>query len=455
MPLFTEAIARGLEARSSRFSGLKSAMPWLVDFFGGGPTASGKNVNVSTALTLTAVYDCIRLIAWTMASLPLITYKSLEPRGKERDKRYYLYKLLHDSPNPLQTSFECISLVSVHQNLWGAGILEIEFDANGNPVALWPLPPWCVTPKKLPGKRDIVYEVSVENRRINLMPYQVLCFRALGTDMFGPWQSPIDLHRETIGAAIAVKEFGARTFGQGVNPAGIIESTVDYGEDEEKSLEKMLSKYQGLGNEHRVMLLSNGLKFNRIGLPPKDSQFLESRQFDIAEIARIYNVPLHKLKEHSKSTSFGAGIEEMNIDFVASTMRPYFVQWEQEFKRKLIFDDVHFVEFLVDGLLRGRLKDRYEAYKIAVINSWMCPDDVREKENMNPIPGGIGAVYLMQTNMQSLEFARERKADTQNGNATAGDDDPEDDTAAEDKNDPANKPATTTGEDEDGEDEET
>jgi HK97 family phage portal protein len=404
MPFLTDLLTE----KRDLVSGMKNAMPLLVNVFGGMDTASGKNVNENVALSLTAVYSCIKIIAWNMASLPVITYKSLEPRGKERDKKYYLYKLLHDAPNEVQTSFEWISLMSVHQNLWGAGISEIEFDGNGNPIALWPLPPWLVTPKKIKDSRQLVYEVDVENKKYTLRSNQVVCFRSLGTGMYDNWMSPIAIHRETIGAALAVKEFGAKTFGQGTNPSGIIEMAGAIKEGSEDSLRKKLGQYSGLGGSHRLMLLDNGMKFNRIGIPPKDSQFLESKSFDIAEIARVYNIPLHKLQELSKSTSFGSGIEEMNLDFVSSTLRPYLVQWEQEIKRKLIFDE-HFVEFLVAGLLRGKLTERYNAYKTGQNTGFISPDDIREFENMNPIPGGIGNVYMVPLNMQALEFAKEKK----------------------------------------------
>ena len=176
------------------------------------------------------------------------------------------------------------------------------------------------------------------------------------------------------------------------------------------------------------------MKFSKVGLPPKDSQFIESRQFSIAEVARIYNMPLHKLQEHSKTTSFGAGIEEMNLDFTTSTLRPYLVQWEQEIKKKLVIDDEHFVEFLIDGLLRGKIKERYEAYKTGVNNGWLSPDDVRELESMTPIPGGFGNVYMVPLNMQAIEFARDKKETPAASNQ--GDEDDKDD-------DKDNKPPIT------------
>jgi len=391
------------EKRSIEMFSLKNIPDKLLHIFGAQPTAAGKDVSAMSAMSLTSVYACIRIIAWTLASMPIITYKTLTPRGKERDKDYYLYKLLHDRPNPEQTTFEWVSLTSAHQNLWGAGISEIEFDRDGVPVALWPLPPWTVTPKRT-AKNNLIYEVSVDGTIKHLWPYQVFCVQTLTTSRT-QWVSPIQLHRETIGAALAVREFGARTFGQGTNPAGIVTTEQKLTKDSEDSLKTRLSGYAGLGNSHRLMLLDNGLQYKAVGLPPEDAQYLQTRQFDIAEIARIYNVPLFLLQDHEKSTSWGTGIEEMNSGFVTYTINPYTVQWQQQFRSKLIFDDIHYVEFLLDSLLRAKLEDRYKAYAIARQWGWMSPDDVCEIENRNPLPDGQGEKYLVPMNMVDAKLA--------------------------------------------------
>lgn len=388
-------------------------------------TSSGAAVTERTALSLTAVYGAVKIIAWTIASLPLPIYQRLKPRGKERAPDHPLYPLLHDEPNPEITSFKWRELMSVHQNLWGAGISEIEFNRRGEPVALWPLPPWRVTPKTTDTK-SVVYEIRLDDgtsRR--LAAFQVLVFPALSTTVYD-WCSPITLHRETLGAAIAVREFGAKTFGQGTNPSGILEHPGRLKESSEKDIrEKFKTQYEGLSRSHRLMLLEDGMKFTRVGLPPEDSQFLETRKFDVSEIARIYNVPLHLLQDHEKATSWGSGIEELNLGFVTFTMRPYLVQWEQEIQKKLFDDNEYFAEFLVDGLLRGKTSERYKSYQRGRLDGWLSPNDIREKENMNSLTDEQGGnVYLMPMNYQSAKFAGERP---QNGNSNAPADDDKDD----------------------------
>jgi len=389
----------------SNVSGVTPSPALLKSIFGISPTRSGASVSEESALGITAVYSAVRLLAWTIASLPLPVYERLDPRGKTRATSHPIYKLLHDAPNPEQTSFEWRALTSVHQNLWGAGISEIEFDNGGKPVALWPIPPWCVTPKRT-AKKELVYEVSVGGEIKTLWPYQVLVFPALSTAR-DEWKSPIRIHRETIGLAMAMKDFGSSVFGQGTNPSAILSGLRFAKDDNEESVRKKFSdKYSGLGNSSRLMLLEDGVQFTRIGLPPEDAQYLESQKYGISEIARIYNVPLHLLQDHEKSTSWGTGIEEMNLGFVTFTLRPYLVQWEQEIKRRLFNgDDRYFAEFLIDGLLRGKMKERYEAYRIAFNMGMLSPDDMRDIENMNPIPDGLGDIRMVPLNMQSLEFA--------------------------------------------------
>jgi HK97 family phage portal protein len=386
-------------------AGVKNAPIELIRAFGGDPSKSGINVTQANALAVTAVYSCVKIISWTIASLPLHVYRSLKPRGKEKATDNPIYKMLHDAPNPEQTSFEWRAITSVHQNLWGAGISEIEFKPDGTPIALWPLPPWLVTPKRT-QKNELVYEVSDANGATRkLWPYQVIVFPALSTTR-DKWLSPIGQHRETIGKAIAVKEYGALTFGTGINPPGILSGLKFQKEDSEESIRKKFGKYSGLGGMDRLMLLEEGVKFEKVGLPPADAQYLDTCKFDISEIARIYNMPLHMLQEVSGTTSWGSGIEELNLGFIAFTLRPYLVQWEQEIKRRLLNDnEADFAEFLIEGLLRGKQSERFSAYAIARQWGFYSSNDIREIENMNPLPGDQGDIYLSPMNMVNAKDA--------------------------------------------------
>lgn len=369
-------------------------------------TASGVAVNETTALTVTAVYAAVKIIAGTLASLPITTYAHLDPRGKTKAYDHPVYSMLHDSPNPEMTAFDWCHITSIHKNLWGAGISEIEFDNSGRPIALWPLPPWRVEPKRLKD-RSAYYEVSFDNGdKKRLAPFQVCVFKAPTTSTY-KWMSPISTHRETIGYALAIGEFGAKTFGQGTAPAGILTHPGKLGETSEKTLRENMKNYSGLSGAHRLMFLEEGMKFERIGLPPEDAQYLESRKHTISDIARIYNVPLHLLQDHEKSTSWGSGIEEMNSGFLTYTLLPDMVQMEQELNRRLLGDDrQHFVKFITSALLRGKLSERAEAYAKLFSLGSLSPNDIRELEDRNPIEGGD--IYMVPMNYQSVEFAGEK-----------------------------------------------
>jgi len=389
-------------------SGVVGENPWAIADFIGSPTNSGAIVSEETALAVTTVWSCIKILAWTQASLPLITYKRLKPRGKDRAPNHPLYDLLHTKPNDEQTSFEFRSLLSVHQNLWGAGLAEIEFK-KGTPVALWPIPPWAVKIKKKDSKSTLFYEINLGNGEPKKMIpyYKMLVFPSLQTNQYD-WKSPIQVHRETIGYSMALTDFGALTFGQGTNPSGVIYHPSRLKEQSEKDMREAMSKYAGLSRSHRLMLLEEGMKFERIGLPPEDAQYLESRKFSVADIARIYNIPLHLLQDHEKSTSWGSGIEELNLGFVTFTLRPYLVQFEQEIHRKLFYDSKkYFAEFLIEGLLRGKLTERYNAYQIGRNGGWLSANDIRAFENLNPLPGDQGDIYTIPLNMQDASKINE------------------------------------------------
>jgi len=391
---------------------------WLMKATGGYLTNSGTYINENNVLGIAGVYSCVRIIAWAIAGLPLHTYKRLKPRGKDKAHDFYLYDMLHDNPNPEQTSFEFRSLMATGQLLWGAGVAEIERDpVTGKPKYLWPIPTYCVTPRRTPGMNLLVYEVTGEEpyrpglksdglSRF-LWPEDVLVFPAISSTR-DSWRSPITTHRETFGLASALKEFGAKTFGQGVNPAGIISVDSPLGEAAEKNLLESLKGYAGLASVHRLMYLNAGVKFERVSLPPQDAQFIESQKFTLAEIARIFNVPLFLLSETEKSTTWGSGIEEINQAFVSYTLNPYLVQWEQEIKKKLFAQEPgYFAEFCVEGLLRGKLLDRYKAYAIGRQHTFLSPDDIRELENKNPLPNGLGERYDTPLNMANVEIADE------------------------------------------------
>ena len=394
--------------RENRSESMRNPSETLVRAMGGAPTSSGVQVNEPRSLGLTAVWACIRLLAWTQASLPMVLYRDKKPRGKEKAKEDRMYDILRYRPNPEQTTFDWVEHMSRMQNLYGAGVSEIEFDGRGRPVAFWPIHTDRVRPKRVAvageSRKVLVYEIYDDAGQSRILrEYQVLIWRSLGSgsDQF---LSPIQVHRETLGESIAIREYGAKTFGEGTNPSAILSGLRFQQDDNEESVRKKFSdKYSGLSNANRLMLLEDGVSFNRVGIPPADAQYIEARKYGTSEVARIYNVPLNLLQDHEKTTTWGTGLEEMNSAFITFSLRPYLVRAEQELRRKVLFDRSLYIEFMVDSLLRGKLLERYRAYAIARQWGFMSANDVREKENANPLPDDSGDIYLIPMNMDDAE----------------------------------------------------
>ena len=193
--------------------------------------------------------------------------------------------------------------------------------------------------------------------------------------------------------------FGARFFGEGANMGGVVEHPGKLSPQAHEGLKKDINeKYTGLGRAHRIMLLEEGMKYQRVGIPPNEAQFLETRKFQVAEIGRLFGISqLHKIGDLERATF--SNIEHQAIEFVTDTIRPILINIEQENNYKLFGDSPYFCEHLIDGLLRGDIKTRYEAYATARQWGWMNADDIRELENMNPLPDGQGQIYLVPLNM--------------------------------------------------------
>ena len=375
---------------------------WLARHFYR-PVHSGVNVTEFSAMRATAVFSCVRLISGTIASLPFPVYRRLEPRGKQRARDVALYKILHDRPNDEISSYIWRQLSLAHMLLWGNAYSEIEYE-QGRPVALWPLPPWKVSVLRNENGGKF-YEVTDENGQTEILPsWRVLHYPNITLDGI-KGMSCIQAGAEAIGLSLAAEEFGARFFGEGANVGGIIEYPGKLKEDSLENFKKSVKEgYSGLGKSHRLMLLEEGLKYHRVGIPPNEAQFLETRKFQVAEIGRLFGISqLHKIGDLERATF--SNIEEQNIDFVVDTIRPLLVNIEQETNYKLFNDQPYFAEFVVDGLLRGNIQNRYQAYSTARQWGWMSANDILELENQNPI-GEQGDIYLVPMNMVPADQAR-------------------------------------------------
>jgi len=378
-----------------------------------GSTASGKTVNERTAMQTTAVYACVRIMAETLASLPLHTYKHTAS-GKEKATNHQLYYLLHDEPNPEMTSFVFRETLMSHLLLWGNAYAQIIRDGRGNVLSLYPLLPDKMTVDRT-STGELYYEYQKDTGTVVLRREEVLHIPGLGFDGLVGY-SPIAMSKNAIGMAIATEEYGAKFFANGANPGGVLEHP-GVVKDPKRVRESWNAVYQGSSNAHRVAVLEEGMKFQSIGIPPEQAQFIATRKFQITEIARIFRIPPHMIGDLEKS-SF-SNIEQQSLEFVKYTLDPWVVRWEQAIQRALLSPTEKrdfFIKFNVDGLLRGDYQSRMNGYAVGRQNGWLSSNDIRELENLNRIPEELGGdLYLINGNMTKLADAGAfaNKADTE------------------------------------------
>lgn len=378
-----------------------------------GRTTSGKPVNERTAMQTTAVYACVRILAEAIASLPLHIYEYQDDGGKKLVHEHPLYFLLHDEPNPEMTSFVFRETLMSHLLIWGNAYAQIIRDGAGRVLGLYPLLPDKVDVQR--DDRGNIYYVYSRNSDENptfkqygdivLKADDVLHIPGLGFDgLIG--YSPIAMAKNAVGMTLACEEYGASFFANGANPGGVLEHPGVL-KDPSKVRESWNSVYRGVNNAHKIAVLEEGMKYQQIGIPPEEAQFLETRKFQINEIARLYRIPPHMVGDLEKS-SF-SNIEQQSLEFVKYTLDPWVIRWEQSLQKALLLPDEkskYFIKMNVDGLLRGDYQSRMNGYAVGRQNGWFSANDIREMENMNPIPDEEGGnLYLINGAMTKLEDA--------------------------------------------------
>jgi HK97 family phage portal protein len=375
--------------------------PITLTWDGWGTTdTSGDKVSPSTAIRNPSVLACVRVLSESVASLPLKLYR-MTPAGKDVATDHPLHSVLHDMANTEMTSFELRETLMANVLLWGNAYCEIEMNGRADVLGLWPLPPDRTWPQRH-ADGSLWYHTRGSGGAVTALPsYRVWHVRGLSTNgVLG--LSPITLAREAVGLSNAGETAASRYFTNGARPGGVISHPGKLSPQAAKNLSTTWNEaHQGLSNTSRVAILEEGMKWSDTGMPWKDAQFLETRQFQAEEIARIFRVPQHMIGILTHATF--SNIEHQAIEFVVHSLRPWLVRLEQSISRDLI----GVVErktlspsFIVDGLLRGDTASRFAAYAIARQWGWMSPNDVRTLENLNPIDGGDQ--YLTPLNMGTL-----------------------------------------------------
>ena len=374
-------------------------------------------MNERSAMQMTAVYACVRILSESIAGLPLHMYRYEEDGSKTKAVEHPLYHLLHDEPNPEMTSFIFRETLMSHLLLWGNAYAQIIRNGKGDIIALYPL-----MPNRMKVERDtkgqLYYEYqtmkedapTMKGAVYQLDPSEVLHVPGLGFDGLVGY-SPIAMAKNAIGLAIAAEEYGSKFYANGAAPSGVLEHP-NVLKDPAKVRDSWNAAFGGSSNAHRVAVLEEGMKYTPISISPNEAQFLETRKFQIDEIARIFRVPPHMVGDLEKS-SF-SNIEQQSLEFVKYTLNPWVCRWEQALQRALLSDDEkgkYFFRFNVEGLLRGDYQSRMQGYATARQNGWMSANDIRELENIDRIPAELGGdLYLVNGNMLPLSQVEQNNA---------------------------------------------
>ena len=386
-----------------------------------GRADSGERVDEKSAMQIATVYACVRLLAETVAGLPLqlFKYTDASENGKEKAKDHPLYKILYRQPNPEMTSFSFRETMMTHLLLWGNAYAQIIRDGKNNILSLYPLlPEFVEVDRNEKGQIYYIYHAYTDevpgknNRDIYFRNDEIFHIPGLGFNGLVGF-SPIAMMKNALGTTIAVEKYGSSFFKNGAQPSGVLEHPGVL-KDPSKIRENWTAVYGGANNAHKVAVLEEGMTYKAISLPPEDSQFLSTRQFGVEEICRIFRVPPHLVQdlEHATYTN----IEHQSLDFCMHTLTPWLIRFEQAIVKDLLLEneqDIYFPKFNVDGLLRGDYQSRMQGYATGISNGFMSPNDVRRLENLDLIPEEKGGEeYYLNGGYVKLQdagkFAKER-----------------------------------------------
>lgn len=382
----------------------------------GGKSTAGPFVTERTAMFCSAVFACNRVIAESLAILPRDIYRKLPNKTRGEVSRYSTSDVLSRESNRLQTSYKFFETLQHHACCAGNGYAEIQRVRGGGQVAgLWPIPPDRVTPQVIEtkgGDLDLIYLVKLnDGSEKGLNRDQVLHIPGLGYDGFQGYPI-IQIMLNVIGLGQALEDYAGLFFSQGAGVSGYVSVPDSFSEEQIRNLRKHYSMLnEGLDNAHRFKFLYESAKFQPAGVEPDKAQMLESRVFQIREVARFYRMPLHKIQEIPEGGANYNSLEQFNTQFLSDTMQPWITNWEQELQRKLFIEpgeSDYYVKFNVNAMLRGNAADRAAFYRTMVMAGIMSRNECRALEELPPIDGGDD--IIIPSNMSSASSDKEATA---------------------------------------------
>lgn len=373
------------------FLGLERHLGLIPDNSMSSRTSSGKNVTVDSALQLSTVFSCVRLVAETVSTLPLKVYEVKADGSRVVAKQHPLYELLCRSPNYEMTPSRFMQMVVASLLLWGNAYVEIITSVTGKRIiALEPLLPQNVIVSRNKNNNVLEYKYTEGKTEREINHKDVMHIRAFGVDgVMGIFT--INKGRETFATAASAEQAAGKFFENGLQTSGFLTTDQKLNEGQRTSLSKHIEKFMGSSNAGKTMVLEHGMSYNGVTMNPEAAQMLETRAFEIEEICRWFRVMPIMIGHFDKQSSWAAGAEAQDLHVLKYTFRPLLVNIEQEITRCLIGrvdSDKYYAQFNVEGLLRADSKTRSEYYSSGLNNGWINRDEVRSKENMPPIDGG-------------------------------------------------------------------
>lgn len=418
------AVRSVARASAGPLSSIATPEKWVVDWFAGNmANSAGVRVDYDTAMMYAPFFAGVRVIAEDLGLLPLFLYERLK-RGKDRATGHPLYPLLHDAPNPMMGAMSFKEALQGHAITWGRGVAYVvTHERTGVIEELWPLRPDRLRIKvRQMGKgrveRWVQYRDDVNGIYANLAPGEYLCINGLGDNGVTGY-SVVELAANSIGLGLATEHYGAKTFSNGAAPAGALSHPENLSPEARKRMaDDWENIHRGIDRAHRVAILEEGVTWQQVGLPNDANQFLETRKLQVTDMARWLRLPPHKIGDLDRATF--SNIEEQQIDYVSSALTAWLTRWEQAILTQLLLPEErarYFPEHLVDALLRGNTVARYQAYAVGRQWGWLSANDVRERENMNPVDGGDA--YLVPLNMVPAGSGTAPAADEDDARAKA------------------------------------
>ncbi len=365
---------------------------WMSAFFGGPRTMSGVRVTPQKALGLSTYFACLQALSSDVAKLPFMLYRQ-NGSGKERATDHPVYKLIHDAPNPRMGAMAFRETMQGHAAAWGNAYAEIQRDALYRPVSLWLIHPSRVEVKFRDG--EPYYRVRMDDKAlgfkyVEMRAEDLFHLHGLGDDGYQGY-SVASLAAETLGSSIAAQTYGSAFFANGANAGGVLEHPGKLSPDARQNLRESWQKvHAGAENAGKTAILEEGMKFNKISVPPEEAQYLQTREFNVEEVCRWFRMPPSKIGHYKRAQGWST-LEMTNTEYVVDTLTPWTERWESEVDRKLLTEaeqGTYFSEHLFLGLLKGDSDKRAAFYKAMFEMKAITPNEIRALENMNPLPGG-------------------------------------------------------------------